>query len=176
MTEIQKDNPERYGVKRVPKVGEQIYVPGGDYDQGGIAVINRVWEMGSKEKPVLEVSVKEHKASAYNWFYLEPAQDNLRERYGDQKALDLPYNHGQIVEERRAQAGKFRILGIDKNSPPGSGHWVVGDYESLEKTLQMARKLSEKAAPRTDNPSMATVYYVYDDKGTYVGGDIYKGE
>lgn len=73
----------------------------------------------------------------------------------------------------RARKGKYRVVGIDRFEPPGEGHWVVGDYESLEEALAVARDLTLEAAAYSDSPSMATVYYVYDDKGRYCGGDIY---
>lgn len=73
----------------------------------------------------------------------------------------------------RARKGKYRVVGIDRFEPPGEGHWVVGDYDSLEEALAVARDLTLEAAALSDSPSMSTVYYVYDDEGRYCGGDIY---
>jgi len=78
--------------------------------------------------------------------------------------------------ERIAPKGKFRILGIDKFEPPGEGHWVVGDYDSLEEALRYARARTRQATSHTEDPNMAIVYYVYDDQGKYMGGDIYSYE
>jgi hypothetical protein len=75
----------------------------------------------------------------------------------------------------KAPPGKFRILGIDKFQPPGED-WVHGDYDSLEEALSLARKLTKDASKYSTSPDIATVFYVYDDKGVYKGGDIYKNE
>ena len=65
---------------------------------------------------------------------------------------------------------------IDKFERVGEGHLHWGDYDSLEEALKIARKLGKEAEPSASDPSIATVYYVYDDRGTYKGGDIYKNE
>jgi hypothetical protein len=75
----------------------------------------------------------------------------------------------------KAPPGKFRILGIDKFPFPNED-WIKGDYDSLEEALSLARKLTKEASKDSTDPSIATVYYVYDDKGVYRGGDIYKNE
>lgn len=76
----------------------------------------------------------------------------------------------------KAPPGKFRILGIDKFHPPGEDDWVHGDYDSLDEALRIARHLTKDASKDSTSPDIATVYYVYDDKGSYMGGDIYKNE
>lgn len=83
-----------------------------------------------------------------------------------------------VIEELKAPPGKFRIVSIDKWDPPGEGHYVLNDYDSLEEALIEARKMSyefKKSQP-TAGAEMAVVYYVYDDEGYYKGGDIYKNE
>lgn len=82
------------------------------------------------------------------------------------------------IEELKASPGKFRIISIDKWDPPGEGHNFYKEYDSLEDALTEARKRSEKWRKEQPNAgdAMAVVYYVYDDKGHYKGGDIYKNE
>ncbi|MBI5213853.1 MAG: hypothetical protein HY957_10890 [Nitrospirae bacterium] len=75
-----------------------------------------------------------------------------------------------------APKGKYRIIGIDKFHPPGTDHWLVGDYYDLETALKIARAKTEEAKPLATSSSIATVYYVYDDKGWYRGGNIYYNE
>jgi hypothetical protein len=75
-----------------------------------------------------------------------------------------------------APRGKFRVIGIDKFEPPGEGHWIVGDYDTFQDAIDLAHKRSYDAAPNSTDPSIAEVYYVYDDQGCYLGGDIYAGE
>lgn len=78
--------------------------------------------------------------------------------------------------ELKAPKGKFRIVGIDKFHPPGEDDWVHDDYDSLEEALNTARNLTRESSKDSTDPSIATVFYVYDDAGVYKGGDIYKGE
>jgi hypothetical protein len=75
-----------------------------------------------------------------------------------------------------APKGKYRVIGIDKFRPPGEGHWIVGDYDGLEEALDLARRRTREAIPNSTSPSIAEVYYVYDDRGCYCGGDVYSGE
>ena len=81
-----------------------------------------------------------------------------------------------VYPELIAPKGKYRIVGIDKFEVPGEGHWVVGDFGNLEMALALARRMTREDMPFASDPSIATVYYVYDDRGNYRGGDIYAGE
>ena len=76
----------------------------------------------------------------------------------------------------KAPPGKFRIVGIDKFHPPGQDDWIEGNYDSLEEALRLARQWTQEASKDSTDSSIATVFYVYDDKGVYKGGDIYKNE
>lgn len=81
------------------------------------------------------------------------------------------------IPELKAPKGKFRIVGIDKfEMPRDDAHWVVGDYDSKDEALQRARGMSQNESKHSTDPSIATVYYVYDENGSYLGGDIYKEE
>jgi len=53
-----------------------------------------------------------------------------------------------------APPGKFRVVEVDTFQPPGEGHSVIGDYDTLAEALQRAKDGTE------DTPR-----YVYDDKG-----------
>jgi hypothetical protein len=81
-----------------------------------------------------------------------------------------------VIEDLKAPKGKFRIVGIDKFEIPGEGHWVEGDYDSLDEALRIARNNTREASGDATDSSMATVFYVYDENGSYLGGDTYKGE
>lgn len=78
------------------------------------------------------------------------------------------------IPELKAKSGKFRIMGIDKFEKPGEGHFYFGDYDTLDEALKIAIKEGKEASKDATDPSIATVFYVYDDKGDYKGGDIYK--
>lgn len=81
-----------------------------------------------------------------------------------------------MIEELKAPKGKFRIIGIDRFEIPGEGHWIVGDYDTSKEALKIAREMTRNASKDASDPSIATVYYAYDENGVYLGGDIYKGE
>ena len=74
--------------------------------------------------------------------------------------------------ELKPPKGKFRIMGIDKFEIPGEGHWVVEDLENREEAIKKAREMTRSASKDASDPSMATVFYAYDENGTYLGGDI----
>jgi len=76
----------------------------------------------------------------------------------------------------KAPPGKFRIVGINKFHPPGEDDWIVDDFDTLEEPLSLARQKTQDASKLAIDSSIVEVYYVYDDKGVYKGGDIYKNE
>jgi hypothetical protein len=78
--------------------------------------------------------------------------------------------------ELKPQKGKFRIIGIEKFENPGEGHWVVEDMDNREEAIKKARGMTRNASKDAAHPSVATVFYVYDENGTYLGGDIYSKE
>lgn len=80
------------------------------------------------------------------------------------------------IPELKAPKGKFRIVRIDRFEIPGEGHWIVGDYDTRNEALKIARDRTRDASKDATDPSIATVFYVYDENGVYLGGDIYKGE
>jgi hypothetical protein len=75
--------------------------------------------------------------------------------------------------ELKPPKGKFRIIGIEKFEIPGKGHWVVEDMDNREDAIKKAREMTRNASKDAGHPSMATVFYVYDEDGMYLGGDIY---
>lgn len=68
-----------------------------------------------------------------------------------------------------APAEKYKVVGIDRFSDED---WEEGVYSDKNKAIKKARSLTKKASKDSDNDSIATVYYVYDDKGNYLGGGI----
>ncbi|MGI0088475.1 MAG: hypothetical protein ACREBI_11050 [Nitrosotalea sp.] len=74
--------------------------------------------------------------------------------------------------ELKPPKGKFRIMGIDKSEIPGKGHWVVEDLDNCQEAIRKAREMTRNASKDTTDPSVATVFYVYDHNGTYLGGEI----
>lgn len=70
-----------------------------------------------------------------------------------------------------APKGMYRVLGIDKFA---NEHWIDADYSTLEEALENARMQSHEASASASDKSVATVFYVYDDRGVYLGGDIYE--
>lgn len=75
--------------------------------------------------------------------------------------------------ELKPPKGKYRIIGIEKFESPGEGHWVVEDLDSSEEAIKKAREMTKNASKDAAHPSVATVFYAYNEKGEYLGGDIY---
>lgn len=79
----------------------------------------------------------------------------------------------EAAKKRKSDAGKFRVLGIDKFD---GDDWVHGEYDSAKEALDEARKMTNEAMAMATDSSIATVYYAYDPKGKYLGGDTWKNE
>ena len=78
--------------------------------------------------------------------------------------------------ELKPPKGKFRIIGIEKFENPGEGHWVVEDLDNREEAIKRAREMTRNASKDSDHPSVATVFYAYDENGEYLGGDLHYKE
>ena len=78
--------------------------------------------------------------------------------------------------ELKPPKGKFRIIGIEKFEIPGEAHWIVEDLENSEEAIKKAREMTKNASKDAAHPSVATVFYVYDENGEYLGGDIHSKE
>ena len=63
--------------------------------------------------------------------------------------------------ELKPSKGKFRIIGIDKFEIPG------------EEAVKKAREMTRNASKDATDPSVATVFYAYDENGNYLGGEIH---
>ena len=74
--------------------------------------------------------------------------------------------------ELKPSKGKFRIMGIEKSEIQGEGHWVVEDFDNCDEAIKKAREMTRNASKDATVPSEATVFYVYDENGTYLGGDM----
>jgi len=68
--------------------------------------------------------------------------------------------------------GKFRIIGIELFEIQGEGHWIVEDLDDREYAIKKAREMTKNAAKDAPHPTEATVFYVYDENGEYLGGDV----
>ena len=84
-------NDKKY--RRIPKVGDDIYVPtslylshGVDDVVGGLATVVKV----EREKDYIWVMVAEHQGNRYNWKYLERDQEKHKKRYGNERAYPDP--------------------------------------------------------------------------------------
>jgi len=75
--------------------------------------------------------------------------------------------------ELKPSKGKFRIIGIDKFEIPGEGHWVVGDFDDSNEAIKKAREMTKNASKDAADPSVATVFYAYDENGNYLGGEMH---
>ena len=73
------------------------------------------------------------------------------------------------IPELKAPAGKFRIVGVDKFEIPGEGHFVVGDYDSLDDAIKAAKEMFSDASKDSTDEDISTVYYVYDENGSWKG-------
>lgn len=67
-------------------------------------------------------------------------------------------------------------MGIDKFEIPGEGHFLFGDYDTLDEALKIARGRTKMCEWNATDSSITEVYYVYDDQGHYKGGDTYNNE
>jgi len=90
-------SPEYYGVKRIPKVGETIYVGGEMYLShgrddfaGGSAVVSKVHLSEEWGTPRVDVQIKARPRFWYNWKFLEECQEKLKDTLKDAVAHPDP--------------------------------------------------------------------------------------
>lgn len=72
--------------------------------------------------------------------------------------------------------GSFTVLGIDRFDDE---HWIHQRYRGSnahEEALFEARRLTAEGMKRATAASVAVVYYAYDPRGNYLGGDTWKRE
>jgi|SRR3989344_5720658 len=72
-----------------------------------------------------------------------------------------------------SDSGKYTILCIDKFD---GEDFVYGHRDTEEEALNLARDLTRKAMSSSSDASVATVFYAYDPKGNYLGGDVWNNE
>jgi hypothetical protein len=82
-------------------------------------------------------------------------------------------NWKRVAELRKSEAGKYKVIGIDKFD---GGDWVHAEYDSAEEALKTARELTRDAMSSASDASIATVYYAYTPSGKYLGGDTWHNE
>ena len=71
---------------------------------------------------------------------------------------------------RKSDDGKYKVLGIDKFD---GDDWLHGTYDTAEEALKEAREKTKEAMSSASDKSIATVFYAYDPKGNYLGGDAW---
>ena len=50
---------------------------------------------------------------------------------------------------------------------------MVEDFDNLDEAIKKAKVMTKNASKDAEHPSVATVFYVYDENGTYLSGDQY---
>lgn len=93
-----KPNTGKYkNIEQTPEVGDKIYIPnklhvyrGADDIAGGLSAVVAVQEGISAGEPAWFVTVEADPGSAYNWEFLEPRQEELRQRFGEETAHPDP--------------------------------------------------------------------------------------
>lgn len=85
----------------------------------------------------------------------------------------LEGERNRVAQMRISDNKMYGVLGIDKFS---NEDWMHGEYATAEEALAEARKLTREAMPLASDSSIATVYYAYDPKGKYLGGDVWHEE
>jgi hypothetical protein len=96
-------------------------------------------------------------------------EDNIEDKSVEKYASTLE----RVAELKRSDDGKYKVIGIDKFD---GEDWVQGEYSSAEEAMGVARKLTKKAMGSASDSSIATVYYAYNPKGGYLGGDTWHNE
>ena len=73
-----------------PRPGDVVYLPtslylshGRDDFQGGRCTVSEVKPGVSGGNPAVYIGVRERPGHSYNWTFLAPEQERLREEYGD---------------------------------------------------------------------------------------------
>ena len=51
---------------------------------------------------------------------------------------------------------------------------IVEDLDDCKKAIKKAREMTRNASKDASDPSVATVFYAYDENGNYLGGEIHE--
>ena len=104
----------------------------------------------------------------------------LGEARGMQELItSKPYKRRLNKERKRirklttSESGKYKVIGIDKFD---GEDFPVGEYNTAEEALKVARKKTKDAMKDASGPNIATMFYAYDPKGNYLGGDVWNKE
>jgi len=80
-------------------------------------------------------------------------------------------NLEELAKDMIAPPGKYRILCVDKFDHE---HTIYRDYDSKDEALEIAIRKTKESVEQVGDYSIATVYYVYDDQGNFIGGKLDK--
>jgi len=86
---------------------------------------------------------------------------------------NLLTEYKRVEELRKSEKEKCKVIGIDKFDYED---WVVGEYNTPEEALRVARKKTRDAMRLATSSDIATIFYAYDPNGKYLGGDTWHGE
>ena len=105
ITPVDRTTTGRYAAKRIPEVGDKIYMEGSyflshgwDDFEGGIATVSAVSEGVSAGKPAVFISVEERPGWEMNWDLLEKEQEKLKKMFGDDVAHAVPDTRPEFNE------------------------------------------------------------------------------
>jgi len=77
-------------------------------------------------------------------------------------------NQGQTRNRLAAPKGKFKVIGVDKFD---GDEFQCGIFKTAREAIEHARNKTAENMRYASDSSVATVYYVYDDQGRYLGRD-----
>ena len=89
--------------------------------------------------------------------YYDPSEDGLE----------------KLARLKQSEKGLYKVLCVDKFD---NSSCVAGEFETAQEALTYAREKTREAMDWASDSSIATVYYAYDPKGRYLGGDSYREE
>lgn len=77
-----------------------------------------------------------------------------------------------MIEDYLERAnGKYFVLGVDRFDDED---FFGGTFDTPQEAIKYAREKTKEAMPYASDASIATVYYAYNPRGGYIGGDAWE--
>ena len=68
-----------------------------------------------------------------------------------------------------SEDGKCKVIGFDRFDQE---HWLHGEYDKAEDAVEEAKRMTKASRQFSEGAPVATVYYAYNEKGIFLGGEI----
>lgn len=134
----------------------------GEKDNDIIRQVEEIAEIGERKSQLRDIAEELNKEATPETGFVTKEMIETTER-----------NIERVAKMVKSPEGKCKVIGVDKFE---GEDWVEGEYDTPEEALRVAQEKTNEEKPLASHHSVATVFYAYDSKGHYLGGDTWVNE